>query len=425
MSNTTIPLKNRTLYIHPMTRAGARMMAAVFRSVGIDSMVTPPSDTRTLELGNMYSSGEECLPEKITLGDYLKITETEGFDPAKTAFLMPSANGPCRFGQYCQLLRAVLNKLGMNEVMIVSPSSKDSYGEIGKVSKDFYRNAFTGLLAADILRKLLLKTRPYENVKGTTDTVYEQNLERVERLLEIGGLSFKKRFALLCDVLTASREDFRAIDADYIKGKPLIGVLGEIFCRHNRFANEDMIRKLEKNGAETWIADVGEWVFYTDWSSRNTMKRLGKKYSLQMAVSLIKNHFMKQYEHQLLKPFHDDFVGYEEPADTEIVAQFAEPYLPLKGAHGEMALSLGRAGYLYTKGVDGLVDISPFACMNGIVSEAVYPSFSEDHHGIPCRVFFYDGINLDLDQDIGIFMELVKGFMSRKKEERRYPAVFH
>lgn len=62
--------------------------------------------------------------------------------------------------------------------------------------------------------------------------------------------------------------------------------------------------------------------------------------------------------------------------------------------------------------------------MNGIVSEAVYPSFSKDHNNIPCRVFYYDGVNIDLDRDIGIFMELVKGYMNRKKVVRRYNSFF-
>lgn len=135
----TKTLKDRTLYIHPMSRGGARMVAAVYRSIGIDARVLPQSDSKTLELGNMYSSGEECLPEKITLGDYLKITEMEGFDPRNTAFLMPTSNGPCRFGQYSHLLGEVLRKRGLNEVMIISPSSKNGYGGFDGNQIPFYR----------------------------------------------------------------------------------------------------------------------------------------------------------------------------------------------------------------------------------------------------------------------------------------------
>jgi predicted nucleotide-binding protein (sugar kinase/HSP70/actin superfamily) len=417
-------LKGRTIYIHPMTQAGARVVAATFRSEGIDARVLPPSDARTLELGAMFTSGEECFPEKITLGDYLKVTREEGFDPSRTAFLMPASNGPCRFGQYWPLLQMVLKKQGLEEVMIVAPSSSTGYGDITKNGNALFRVAWNGMVSADIIKKMLLRTRPYERVNGTADRVYESSLQRMERVLETPGLGFGKRRSLLVSELESARDDFRAVEADYVKGRPLIAVLGEIFCRQNRFANEDMIRKLEEYGAETWLADVGEWVFYTDWSRMDNMRRKGQGFSKDMAVAHIKRYIMKRDEHRLLAPFHADFIGYEEPADTEVVVAHGESYLPARGALGEMALCLGRSGYCHSKGVDGIVDISPFSCMNGIVSEAVYPSFSRDHDDIPCRVFYYDGVSRDMDRDIGIFMELVRGYMSRKKVQRVYPPVF-
>jgi len=32
---------------------------------------------------------------------------------------------------------------------------------------------------------------------------------------------------------------------------------------------------------------------------------------------------------------------------------------------------------------------------------------------------------VDLDRDIGIFMELVRGYMSKKLIDRKYPKYFH
>ena len=48
--------------------------------------------------------------------------------------------------------------------------------------------------------------------------------------------------------------------------------------------------------------------------------------------------------------------------------------------------------YLAKKGADGVIDISPFTCMNGIVCEAIYPKLSRDLGGIPIRNFYFDGI---------------------------------
>ena len=232
----------------------------------------------------------------------------------------------------------VLNKQGLEDVMVLAPSSSTGYGDITKDGNTLFRTAWNGLVAADIIKKMLLKTRPYERVKGAADRVYESSLQRVERVLERSGLGFGKRRSLIVSEMEAVRDDFRAVEADFIPGKPLIAVLGEIFCRHNRFANEDMIRKLEDHGAETWLADVGEWVFYTDWSRMDNMARQGRRFSKDMAVAHIKRYIMKRDEHRLLAPFHEDFIGYEEPSDTNVVVEHGENYLPARGALGEMAL---------------------------------------------------------------------------------------
>ena len=103
-----------------MPYGGSRMLAAAFRSIGLDTRVTPEEDSRTLELGGKYTSGDECYPQRIVLGDYMKLLEDEKLDPKKTAFLLPTANGPCRFGQYVALLRRILDDQGYEDVAILS-----------------------------------------------------------------------------------------------------------------------------------------------------------------------------------------------------------------------------------------------------------------------------------------------------------------
>ena len=89
-------------------------------------------------------------------------------------------------------------------------------------------------------------------------------------------------------------------------------------------------------------------------------------------IRFIKNKIMRTDEHAVYGPFADDFVGYEEPHDVREVLEW-RPYLPYTGALGEMVLSSGKSVYMHEKGADGIIDISPFTCMNGIVTEAVYP----------------------------------------------------
>ena len=67
------PLSGRTVFFPPMAEAGVATISAAFRSVGIEARPMPPSDEETMVLGGRFSSGEECLPQKITLGDSLKL----------------------------------------------------------------------------------------------------------------------------------------------------------------------------------------------------------------------------------------------------------------------------------------------------------------------------------------------------------------
>jgi predicted nucleotide-binding protein (sugar kinase/HSP70/actin superfamily) len=418
------PLHGRTVYVPRMTYGGARAFVAALRSVGIDAKLSPASDEDTLLIGLAYTSGDECLPERVTLGNFLKVVQAPGFDPAKTAFFMPTAGGPCRFGQYAPYARHLLSQLGYDDVMIFSPTSENSYDGVGEHAQELMRTAWRALVASDILRKMLLRTRPYERRTGDSDQVYEDSLNDLCAIVERQQVGRRRRLRLMQECLMRARHSFRSVPADYREPRPLIGIVGEIFCRLNRFSNQETIRAIERHGGEAWISDMAEWVYYTNAGHRRRLVREGKKRSLAMVGLAVKELVQKRDEHALYRHFHDDFIGYEEPQTIEDVLRHSEPYLPSEGALGEMVLSVGKAVYLYHKGADGIADISPFTCMNGIVSEAIFPRVSREHHDIPIRTFYFDGKPAALDRDVGIFMELVRTYQKRKRRSRRLPQCF-
>lgn len=415
-------LEGRHLYLAQMPYGGSSLLAAAIRSIGLDAWPTSDSDERTLELGARYTSGDECYPQKITMGDYLRVIEDEG--PENVGFLMPTANGPCRFGQYLHLIRAKFDELGYTDVPLISISSNDGYSSIGNYSMDLVRTAWRAVIAQDILMKLLLKTRPYELEKGSTDRLYLQSIDEVGAAVARTDVSHKERLAAMVAALTAARDSFRALPASYDRTRPLIGVVGEIFCRQNTFSNFDVIRVVEEAGGECWLADIGEWVWYTDAEQRRRFNEHGQKYSKDNAVRYVKSVVMHRDEHALYTPFATDFAGYEEPEDVRQVLEMSFPYLPYTGSLGEMVLSSGKAVYLYGKGADGIIDISPFSCMNGIVTEAVYPKLQKDLDNMPIRTFYFDGTQGDLERDVGIFLELAGTYRRRKKKPRVYPGYF-
>ncbi|MBD3386562.1 hypothetical protein GF407_16785 [candidate division KSB1 bacterium] len=407
-------IMDRKVYIPQMSYISARCMAAAFQSVGIDAQPSPTGDAETYELARKYLSGDECLPESITLGNFLKITEQADYDPDNVAFMMPTSNGPCRFGHYRPLIENIF-KERKEPVLFVSPSSSDGYGDLGKNANRLFRTAWCSIVVADILRKLLLKTRPYELEKGKTDRVYKRSLDRLCDILAQQDVSHKRRVGNLVEELENTLKRFQCIPVNNKVYKPLIGIVGEIFCRLNDFSNSYLIRQIEDHGGEVWLSDITEWVWYTCNEEKYHLRRLGKQVSLKMFGATIRHAVMHRDEQKLLKPFRQEFRGYEEPDDIAELLDNSYPYLPREGSHGEMVVNVGRAVWYYKKGAAGVIDISPFTCMNGIVCESVYPRLSHDLNGFPIRIFYFDGLQTDWGSDVEIFLELAKQYMEQKK----------
>jgi predicted nucleotide-binding protein (sugar kinase/HSP70/actin superfamily) len=417
------PLAGKTVYIPIMAEGSSEAFSAVFRWLGVNACPTPASDERTRELGAKHCNGDECYPAKVTVGDFIRVIEQPGFNPKRSMFFMPTAEGPCRFGQYAPFLAKILREIGYGDVQILSPTSQNSYDGLGEISTPFMRAGWRALVSADVLRKALQRTRPYELVPGSADKVYQESLADLCAAIENSCSDNDCQLRAIAAAMKYARERFRRVPANYDPDVPLIGVVGEIFCRLNAFSNEDLIRKLESYGAESWLSDIAEWVQYTNSEHLRKLKLLGRYWTLDMLKARLRGHIQASDEHAIMEPFKDDFAGYQEPHIDELF-ECARPYLPNYGVFGEMVLSVGKAAYLAKHGADGIIDISPFTCMNGIVSEAVYPKLSKDYGGIPIRNFYFDGTQSDLDRDLGIYMELTRSYREKKAYPRKYSHYF-
>jgi len=426
---TVVPAKSsligRTLYVPQMSIEVAATIAAVYRSIGVNGQVAPDLDAHSLDLARQYTIGEECYPEIVTLGSFLRVIEEKDFRPEKTAFVMPTADGPCRFGQYKNLLEKILKEKGLESVMIVSPSSEDGYEGITDTADDFFRLTWRAFVCADGLRKLLLQTRPYEKNSGDTDIVHSECLKMLCSVIERRDMQMKEKFEELIYMMGQIEKKFSQVEANYTYLKPLIGVVGEIYCRLDNSSNSQLIRRIEKYGGEVWLASVAEWVWYINFMQKHDLRLEDKGFSKSMLGAIIRDKVQKNDEHKLFNPLHNRFVGYEEPGNIKELINLAVQYLPYHGCIGEMVLNVGGAIYLHSKGADGIIDISPFTCMNGIVCEAIYPKVSKDYDNIPIRNFYFDGTESDYDRDVEIFLELASTYQRRKKTVRFYPTHFN
>jgi predicted nucleotide-binding protein (sugar kinase/HSP70/actin superfamily) len=418
------PLAGRTLYIPQMCSGSSTLFSAAFRALGIDARPCPDSDAKTRELAAKHCTGDECYPQLVTMGDFLKVIHAEGFVAEKTAFFMPSAAGPCRFGQYCHLVRRMLDKLGLQEVLVVSPTFDNNYNELGDNGPEAMHYLWWGVVAADLLRKMLHRTRPYELTPGTTDKVYRQSIEAVEKTLEQPQRRKREKFSDLLKTLGECRGHFDAIAANYQKDRLLIGVIGEIFCRLNTFSNDDLIRSIEAAGGEVWLADISEWVFYVNYWGQEELRTFGGRWSGAYFKGWLSDLVQHREEQRLHEIFADALIGWDEPEQIGELLKLGQPYIEPHAALGEMILNLSKSVWLHRHGADGILDLSPFSCMNGVACEAIYPKLSRDLEGLPIRILYFDGTQGNLEDDVAIFMEMAAHYAGRKTQLRRWPERF-
>jgi len=379
-------------------------VAAAFRACGVDADVFPESDEETLYWGRKLTSGKECYPCILTTGDMVKLVKDPHFDHSRAAFFMPSGNGPCRFGQYHRFHRLVLDDLGFHHVPIYSPNQDETlYSDLGIMGSRFTRLGWQGIVAVDLLMKKVLETRPYEKERGETDQVYQTSLKRVcEAILKGDDLE---------EALQKTIENFNQIELDGLGTKPLIGIVGEIFVRLNRFANENVIRKIEQFGGEAWIAPLTEWILYVNTIAKKRSLK-NRSFSNLLKVFLT-DYYQKKDEHHLEKVFKGQLKHFGEPRTWSIFRN-AKPYID-SSFEGEAILSVGKTIDFAKRGASGVVNIMPFTCMPGTIVSTLLKRYQEENHNIPILNMAYDGQEqTNTLTRLEAFMFQAKEFQGRK-----------
>jgi len=387
-------------------------IAAGFETCGMKAEVMDLPDIETVRIGRKYVSGKECYPCAITTGDMVKKAMSEDFDPDRAVFFMPSGAGPCRFGQYNIFHRLVLDEIGFQKVPILSPNQDESfYSALGMIGKDFTKHAWRGIVAIELLMKCLHETRPYEVNKGETDALYREYLKKISTALRSSNGAIPELFRDM-------KRSFSEVKKSGEK-RPLIGVIGEIFVRHNVFANENLIKKVEEMGGEVWLAPVEEWIYYVNLMGlRKSLLRLRNDlFTQRLAEDLLRTvltrYVQKKIEHKYSKSFKGFLRTLKEPSTSEILKN-ASPYLH-DSFEGEAVLSMGKAVDFVKHGTTGIISAMPFGCMPGTIVSALLKGLKRDT-GIPCLSVAFDGVEATCSGiQLEAFMHQAMEYGERKK----------
>jgi predicted nucleotide-binding protein (sugar kinase/HSP70/actin superfamily) len=383
-------LRKKTVLIPQMNRIAAYLFAATFRGFGIQAKVL--ETYRGIDLGLEYTSGKECFPCQVTLGDILYFVRQEkerlgeAFNPEDYLYFLPEAEGPCRFGMYNKYQRIVLDSFpGLDNLKIVSITSLDGYSLSGLLEgsrhQDLRKAGYFSLVVADLLDRLLWRVRPYEKEQGMADDFMEAAVHGMADTLETYGP--KKRFDKALSKLEDIVEEGKGIINPRLPRKPLIGIVGEVFVRMHRQANHQLIRTLEKFGAEVVNASLTEWVNFTSYVGYKTGAHGFRLDLKQLRLGHAGEHLKKMmgFKGELLYQEHSQKKAYKK---VQSIIDLEQDH---KMSHLDHILQqddlfsivlgtepcCGIAGIVEyaRRGYNGVVNVYPFTCMLSLTTSAI------------------------------------------------------
>jgi predicted CoA-substrate-specific enzyme activase len=385
-AETVKGIRNRRIFI-PYMGDCSYGMAAAMKAHGRSAEVMKSADEKGLLIGRKFTTGKECLPCAITTGDMLTVAQGKDFDPAKSTFFMPSASGPCRFGMYNCLQKLVFGYAGLDKVTIVSPNQDTSFYEEFSESTDkgqsrFMIDAWIAMVGIDLMGKLLLKIRPYAKDKNAVQQIYNECL-RIWLDAAENRMPFGRRKKLMTDFA----RKFSEAEFDFAVRKPRIGVVGEIYVRSHPFANNNVIKRLEKLGSSCSLASLAEWVYYTNFTRLAAAKREGefKNYLINFATDFLEHRIEKA----LAVPLERKFGELSERKIAELL-RFSRPYMD-DSFEGEAILSIAKTVEFFHEGFSGVVNVMPFGCMPSTIVSSITGLLSRDCQNMPILNVSFDG----------------------------------
>lgn len=386
------PLTGRTLYLPKMSE-GSFALAAAFEGVGTKAKVMSTYTREGMEFGKTHTNGKECFPCTVTTGDMFHLIHTLR-DQNKNveeeiAFFMPETEGPCRFGQYNRLHRILLNRYGMDELPIISPSSEDSYrcdGLLTAEQADAFRQlAWQAVVAADLLEKSLWRVRPYELTKGQTDIVFRKGMNAIVAAIKSGG------GLRLIRTLKGIAAEFAAIPRSQTP-RPLIGIVGEIYVRTHEESNQRLVRTLEELGCETFTSSISEWIEYTTHTSLNdSLEAYRQKKSIPAWKNAAKDWLTQKYQRTVSWMLGRPFAGLLKNRFDHSTEHLLDEVEGIFSNHinGEAILSIGGALAFADSGFNGVVNALPFTCMPSTIATSILKG--QLRQKVPYVDMVYDG----------------------------------
>lgn len=371
---TPTPLGKR-IFI-PNFSQHVHIFAAAFHAVGLDAHVLPVPDAETMRIGEELSSGRECHPFAIMLGELKRMTQSGKFRTGDV-FVSPSGTTPCLVRQYGDALRIHAHRAKLPEIEIWDASTEQVEKMIGK--SGFIR-FFQGITAVDFLYILATRLRPYELHNGTMDNTFDNAVASIADAVANKQSPVSALQRSVYKLLTVPRDG-------YPGDRPVIGVTGDLYTRINPLGNMDLFKRLEDMGCEVWPSPFfAANASITAW--QGAKQQAGRLHLTDAFKKKIKSEIASTATKRLFQNIDPEIVRLAtEQTPAELIG-LARPFVS-EHTNSPTILGVGKIADFIERGAEGVINAIAVHCMVGISIDSTMPLLRKSYPETPIITLTY------------------------------------
>ena len=284
--------KDYTIVGPQMSPIHMSLVESVIRSGGYKFDILKTASREDVELGLKYVNNDACYPAIMVIGQLVDAIVKGKYDPVHVALAITQTGGMCRATNYFGLIRKALIDAGYPQVPVIALSTQGFEDNPGfKATPTLLHRAIKALVVGDLLLKCLMRVRPYEVEKGSSDKLYQMWDTIVRETIEHHGFSdtakkkIGKHYLPYQTLLKEIVKSFDALPLRDIPRKVRVGVVGEILVKYHPDANNHVVDVIESQDCEAVVPGIMEFMttrpYITDWNEKNLGMGGNKKlYSL-------------------------------------------------------------------------------------------------------------------------------------------------
>ena len=381
--------KNKKIIVPFFTSFVSPLIPAVFCNLGYNVENLPLSDEASGEWGLKYANNEVCYPATLVVGDVIKAFKEGKYNPDECIVCITQTGGQCRASNYLPLLKKALVDAGYFNTPVISFSVDNDLDNNQPAFKinwlKLLKMAIPTILYSDCISKFYYASVVREKEKGKAKMLRDKYLDLGDTLIR------NHQSDKLYQHLDIAAKDFDSICQDKDTNK--VGVVGEIYLKHNSFAQRNILEWLIEQDIEV-VPPLLLGFFIQFFVNRKVNQKTYLEKSeisdviVDMFYKVIKRHINKvnkiASKFRYYIPFNDIFDEAEEAANViTLNAQFGEGWL----------LPAEIISYINC-GANNIVSLQPFGCIaNHIISKGIEKKLKD----------LYPAINLlSLDFDSGV-----------------------